>query len=265
MSVFRTVSHEGHELARSFEALRLRTYDDKTGKPMQPGQRALGVPTIGWGNTRRALPVRNITADEAEAYYDEDVHEALATIYRHVPTHIIESLPQACYDALFSFIFNVGEQAFGTPSKRTNFYKTLMTDLSGVGAQMMRWVYDGGVKVAGLIRRRKAESTLWDSGLALPKTAPASTVPTAIVEGTNRVPDMPQPAISQGPMMQRPSTGAATTAVGAAGAVVTETATQMSLLDNGSEVIKLICLVLVLAGLGLTVWALVKQNKAGRA
>ncbi len=252
----RAVPNAGHDLARSYEQLRLRTYDDHTGKPLQPGQKALGVPTIGWGNTRDALPVRNITVDEAEALYEVDAEEAVRSIYQHVPRGVIESLPPACYAALFSFVFNTGPQVFGTVKKRTQFYQTLMTDLTAVPAQMRRWNKDNGKVVKGLVNRREAEAKLWTSGLI--DVEPAT-------HEDRIVPQEPKAAINQGPMVERPAVGAVTTSAGVAGAVATETAQSLNYMQTTGHVVQIICLVLVLAGMGLTIWALVKQSKAGRA
>lgn len=260
---YRQPSQAAHALVDEFERVILFTYDDATGKRMAVGQKPKGVPTIGRGNVSHALPVRNITMDEAEAYYAEDVKSTLRTIYRYLTDEFIDDLPQACFDALFSFIFNVGDQAFRDPEtgKPTNFIAALKRDLKEVPAQMRRWVYDNGKRLGGLERRRESEASLWMSGLDLSLPGIIEETPDARI-----VPTPPKPAISQGPMLDRPAVGATTTAVGTAGAVASETAQQLSFMQSSTgHVVQLICLLLVLLGAGLTIWALVRQSKEGRA
>lgn len=54
-------------------------YDDATGKPIRPGMLVKGHPTIGYG---RALDVRGISQDEADALLDADLAEAEETAQR---------------------------------------------------------------------------------------------------------------------------------------------------------------------------------------
>lgn len=257
----RTPSQAAHELIESFERTILWTYDDATGRRMAVGVPALGTPTIGRGNTRRALPVRQITALEAEDYYVEDCADVSRTIARWVPAKTLLGMPQPCYDGLFSFVFNVGVQAFvGKGGKRTQLLQTIINDPAGVPAQMRRWVYSAGRKLAGLVRRRDAEANLWAKGLLAENPEPARP------HNERVMPEPPKAAIASGPVLQRPAVGATTTAVGTAGAVATETAQQLSFMQSETgQIVQLICLLLVLLGAGLTIWALIKQSKEGRA
>jgi lysozyme len=262
----RQPSAVAHALIERYERTILFTYDDDAnGKRLQPGAKPKGKATIGRGNTRHALPAREITFAEAEAYYEEDCQDVLNVLYRFVPFELLASMPQQCFDALFSFIFNVGPQAFRDPKtgKPTNFIKALLKDLALVPSQMRRWVYDNGKRLAGLEARRESEATLWQSGLSAQHVVSGKQAAPAAAE-TRIVPSAPVPAIEQGPLLERPSTGAATTAAGTAGAVATETAQQMSLVGSTGHVIQLICLVLVLLGAGLTIYAIVKQKQHGK-
>lgn len=281
----RAVSKAGHELARQFEKLVLYTYDDADHRHRRarPGQKFRGTPTIGWGNVRHALPVRSINQAEAETLYAEDAQEAIETIRRHVPSQVIDQLPQAAYDALFSMVFNTGPQVFkNDKGYATNFLKALISPdrATEVPLQMRRWnkTHINGKLVvsAGLTARRDAEVALWTSGYLTPKVHESPFLPStpAAVEAAAEVaakvdtritPVPPQPAISQGPMMQRPSVGAATTAAGTAGAVITETAQQMNVLGPTGHIVQLICLLLVLVGAGLTIYAVVHQTRKGQA
>jgi lysozyme len=64
-------------------------------------------------------------------------------------------------NALISFVYNVGINAF----KASSLLRLLNsgTDKKIVAEQFDRWIYDDGVKVKGLINRRKAEKDLFVS------------------------------------------------------------------------------------------------------
>lgn len=155
MSVEIRTSEAGLALIRAAEGLRLAAYRD-TG----------GVPTIGYGHTRGVRMGHTITKPVAEQFLREDVQEAEDTIRAYLPDAIIDALPTAAWDALVSFVFNLGHQAFRNP--RTGTMTGIARALEArrwdeVPAQMMRWVYDNGRKIDGLINRREAESALWRS------------------------------------------------------------------------------------------------------
>ena len=107
------------------------------------------------------------TAEQARAWLREDVQEAEATIRRHLPARVLNEIPQQSYDALVSFVFNLGEQAFKNPGNGslTGIARALLgCDWSNVPTQMQRWVFDNGKKVPGLENRRKREAAEWNAG-----------------------------------------------------------------------------------------------------
>lgn len=59
------------------ESLRLVVYDDKTGRPLQPGMTLKGHPTIGYG---RALDVNGVTREEADRLLERDIAEKWAAV-----------------------------------------------------------------------------------------------------------------------------------------------------------------------------------------
>lgn len=150
------ISDEGLALIEEFEGVKLAAYLDGGG-----------VPTIGVGHTRGVKLGDTCTAEQARAWLREDVEEAEATIVRHIPGKVYMALPQAAWDALVSFVFNLGDQAFKNPT--TGALTGLARALNGrrwddVPDEMRRWVYDNGKKVRGLENRRKKEAALWSSG-----------------------------------------------------------------------------------------------------
>lgn len=56
------------------EGLRLHVYDDATGKPIVPGTKVIGHPTIGMG---RALDVHGISFAEADWLLSNDIESAV--------------------------------------------------------------------------------------------------------------------------------------------------------------------------------------------
>ena len=143
-------------MIRASESLVLKPYRD-TG----------GVLTIYYGHTRKAHQLAGpYTREEAERLLREDVAEAEATIRAYIPDHICDELPQAAWDALVDFVFNLGHQAFRNPNngERTGVARALEERrFADVPMQFRRWVYDNGRKLGGLVTRREAESVLWNS------------------------------------------------------------------------------------------------------
>lgn len=128
---------------------------------------AAGWPTIGYGHKLthdestsgkiligdRILKYHGgITQDDAKALLRQDVHIAERAVSRLVTL----ALTQAQFDALVSFVFNVGAGAFQA--------STLLKYLNGrrsyadIAAQIKRWVYANGLKLKGLERRRAEEA-----------------------------------------------------------------------------------------------------------
>lgn len=70
------------------------------------------------------------------------------------------SLTQNQFNALVSFAYNIGDHAFYESTLRRKLNAGLYEE---VPVQMMRWVYDNGKVVKGLINRRKADVELWNS------------------------------------------------------------------------------------------------------
>jgi hypothetical protein len=68
---------------------------------------------------------------------------------------------QAQFDALISFTFNNGPQAFRDSGLRRAVNENRFND---VPAEMNRWTRSGGAVKAGLVRRRAAEGRLFTTG-----------------------------------------------------------------------------------------------------
>ena len=134
----------GIALITQFEGLRTSAYLD-----------AAGIWTIGYGHTDDEVRSGSrIDTGEADALLRQDLSAAEATIR----TLVTQPLAQASFDALVSFVFNVGAAAFaGSALLR----KLNSGDVEGAAAEFERWRYAGGRVLPGLLRRRIAERTLF--------------------------------------------------------------------------------------------------------
>lgn len=141
--MIRKTGSMGINLIKYYEGLRLKAYQD-TG----------GVWTIGYGHTKGVKKGMVITEERAEELLREDLLEAEQAVYQLVPY----GLAQHQFDALVSFVFNVGKNAF---KKSTLLRLMLIGDILGASQQFGRWVYDNGKKLNGLIERREAERKLF--------------------------------------------------------------------------------------------------------
>jgi len=70
-------------------------------------------------------------------------------------------LNQQQFDALTSFVYNVGTGAFAESTLRRRLNDG---EYGSVPSELMRWVNAGGQPVAGLVNRRRAEGALWRDG-----------------------------------------------------------------------------------------------------
>lgn len=140
-------SEAGKDIIKEFEGLRVLAY-------VCPA----GVVTIGYGTTKIAgAPVKigmKITSEEAEQLLEED----LKTFENAVNQSVTVELTQNQFDALVSFVYNVGAGNFrkSTLLKRVNAGK-----FAEAADEFLKWNKAGGKVLAGLTRRRNAERNLF--------------------------------------------------------------------------------------------------------
>jgi lysozyme len=143
------ISERGLHLLKEWEGCRLEKYRDVAGKW-----------TIGVGHliTREELIGgkfdNGITPSESIVLLVKDVRPAESAVNRLVKCHLL----QHQFDALVSFVFNLGEGSF---QKSTLLRKLNAWDYDAVPKELRKWVYAGGRKVKGLINRRENEIKLW--------------------------------------------------------------------------------------------------------
>ena len=142
-------SKAGLDLIKQFESFRAAPY-----------LCSAGVPTIGYGTTvypngiKVKLSDQKITQQLAETFLQHHVN----VIEKDVSKLVKVTLTQNQFDALVSFVYNVGLGAFGD----STLLKLLNAgDINGASKQFERWNKAGGKIVDGLTNRRKAEKVLF--------------------------------------------------------------------------------------------------------
>ena len=128
------------EKLKSFEGCRLQAYQD-----------AAKVWTIGYGHTKGVRRGDNITKEKAEEYLREDVEEVEGQILA-----LNLNLTQPQFDALVSFVYNVGIGAF----KKSTLLRFIREGRSenDIKKQFYSWVYSNGRTLPGLVKRREWEA-----------------------------------------------------------------------------------------------------------
>jgi lysozyme len=137
-------SARGYDLIRKFEVLVPTSY-----------KCAGGVWTVGYGHTRGVTEGMTIDGALAEVLLCEDVERAEAALRQGIGG---KQLTQNQWDALVSFIFNVGSGAF----LKSTLLRKLKAGDPTASAEFDKWVFAKGKKLAGLIARRKAERELFE-------------------------------------------------------------------------------------------------------
>ena len=94
--------------------------------------------------------------DEAQA--EELLRQDAQIAERAVLRLINVPLTDGQFDALVSFTYNLGGGALQRSTLRRKINREAHAE---VPEQFMRWVWAGGRKLKGLVRRRKAEVTLY--------------------------------------------------------------------------------------------------------
>lgn len=152
--MMRTAKEEAARVVKPFEGLRLEPY-----------LCSAGVPTIGYGATyylggkRVTLNDKPITEDEAETLLRYHLAKYELGVRKLLPG--VELTPWQL-GACISFCFNIGLGAFRASTLRKRIQSGEHDDVPN---QFNRWVYAGGRKLKGLVRRRNAEGLLYQDKL----------------------------------------------------------------------------------------------------
>ena len=149
------LSRDGAAFIARFEGCILRLYNDPAGHC------TIGIGhLVHQGRCDGSEPAefrRGITRERAYELLQEDAATAAAAIQRYVKV----PLNQQQFDALCSFGFNCGAGAIKTSTltRRLN-----AGEYSAVPAELNRWVKAGAKTLPGLVKRRRAEGSLFAHG-----------------------------------------------------------------------------------------------------
>ena len=142
-------SQKGLDLIKRFEGLELKPYKCPAG-----------IPTIGYGNTyypsgsKVKLTDPVITKEKAE----ELLKFLLGSYEKSVDSFCRDDISQNQFDALVDFAYNAGTKALLTSKLLIKLNAGKYVEAS---QEFPKWVYAGGKKLPGLVRRREAEKELF--------------------------------------------------------------------------------------------------------
>ena len=142
--------NEGIELIKTFEGFRSAPYKCPAG-----------IPTIGYGATFYPNGKKVTMADKSitEVEATELLKSMLKSFEQYVDSYCVDSITQNQFDALVSFCYNLGPANLksSTLLKKVNANPNDPT----INAEFVKWTKAGGKTLAGLVRRREAESKLY--------------------------------------------------------------------------------------------------------
>ncbi|HEX6246349.1 MAG TPA: peptidoglycan DD-metalloendopeptidase family protein [Nocardioidaceae bacterium] len=151
----RTLSASGARMIGEFEGFRGELYDDPAGHC-----------TIGYGHlvhkgacngSEPAAFKKGLTQAEARRLLREDARPAGDAVNRLVTV----PLSQAQFDALTSFVYNLGA---GSLAESQLLRRLNAGEYDAVPTELAKWVNAGGKKLPGLVKRRAAEGGLFATG-----------------------------------------------------------------------------------------------------
>ena len=120
-----------------------------------------GYPTIGYGHVVKDDEDFSAGIDEPQA--EELLRQDAQIAERAVLRLINVPLTDGQFDALVSFTYNLGSGALQRSTLRRKINRE---EHAEVPEQFMRWVWAGGRKLKGLVRRRAAEAGFYQTSPA---------------------------------------------------------------------------------------------------
>lgn len=154
-------------MATSAAGIALLSEFEGTSKTMYPDQ--AGIPTIGRGHklTSEELATGKLTAlgiDWREGITDAEIELLFQSDLRPVEdainADVLACLSQNKFDALASFVYNIGVPGFASSGALTCINRG---DFDGAAQHMSMWVHSGDKVLPVLEDRRAKEIALWKS------------------------------------------------------------------------------------------------------
>lgn len=138
-----TTSQAGRDLIKKYEGLRLKAYKCPAG-----------VWTVGYGHTRGVTSSTEISQSMADLFLQDDIRP----LERYINKLGI-NFRQGQFDALVSFMFNLGEGNFNKSTLKKKILAGGNDD--DIAAEFKKWNKAGGKVLDGLTKRREEEAELW--------------------------------------------------------------------------------------------------------
>ena len=114
-----------------------------------------GVLTIGFGTViKKGMYVDGITKEQATELMMNELNKNERSINRLIKVE----LNQNQFDALCSFVYNLGAGSLQASTLRKKLNSGEYLDAAN---EFLKWVYGGGKKLKGLVRRRLAEREMF--------------------------------------------------------------------------------------------------------
>ena len=171
------LSQTGLDLIKRHEGFRPYAYDDFA--PNRPARQPIrGTLTIGYGETQ-GVSIGDTITEEAAA--DQLMRRLRRDFEPAVRRLVTVDLEQHQYDALVSFVYNVGEGNF---ARSTLLRRVNARRFGEVPAQFMRWTKSKGVELRGLVRRRRDEAEMWRGLVQAPADEPTPVPADPPADGT---------------------------------------------------------------------------------
>lgn len=117
------------------------------------------VPTVGWGHTRGVQMGDVWTQQQADDALADDV----TRVGQSVDNLLTGATTQNQFDAMTSLAYNIGVPGFGTSTVLRDHNAG---DYPGAAAAFLLWNKQAGIVLPGLVRRRQAESDLYQGAPA---------------------------------------------------------------------------------------------------
>lgn len=144
------ISPRGVALIKKWEGCARLRPDGRVQAYLCPGN----VWTIGYGTTLGVKPGMVISKTEADTLFRRDLVKIEAAVNEEVRVPINQQM----FDALVSFAYNVGIEAF----EGSTLLRLLnRRDYAGAAGQFQRWNKSNGKVLRGLVDRRADEAALF--------------------------------------------------------------------------------------------------------
>lgn len=160
------ISMSGIDLLKNVEGSKNSVYLDSGGAPtigighlLTKSEKSTGCIWIKGDQHKegRFISFRGNSITDKEV--DDILKQDLANVESTIAVAVKVSLTQHQYDALVSFVFNIGNSAF---INSTLLKKLNAGSYEEVPNQMRKWIYDNNKVVKGLMNRREKEVKMWE-------------------------------------------------------------------------------------------------------